>query len=481
MRLRPFYLCACLAIGLAAPGVCPAAALCLLAVCPLMIVLRKPFRDFAVAGLGALLLLQCCFISRDACLSIPIDGGVEAIEGRLIADSDETDAGAMVMNLKLSRCYAGDGLSASASGVVRCIGGDAAVLESGAIVKATGRLETDGYGGVWFKARSFAVLGERTLSDIRRAWALEWVSIRLGDDEAGALMKMLLAGRSSGGGRRIKELARSSGCLHVLALSGLHLEFFSSLVSIASMISVRRRLMRVHGLVVCIAFVYFVGPRSSLLRAVLMMGIGCVFPDCALDLRLCIGAALQAALFPDSFCTLASVFSYLAMAGIAVFSDPLRKNLVVIMPAGIADVLSAGMGAMAGTVLISFGMEGKWHPLSILITPFAGFIVFSLMGMGIVRIAFPEWEVTRVIGSWACRALRVLFGHNVDGTATGLAVMAAFVLTVCLAIKYSLIRQRKGGPSYELGLQLRFSRGDKGAAAGARACDVQEVRAEFHD
>ncbi len=178
---------------------------------------------------------------------------------------------------------------------------------------------------------------------------------------------------------------RDSGCAHILALSGQHLSILCSLISFIIAKTMKKpKLAGWLSLFFAILFVGIAGFSPSLLRALLMFGIGAV--TAALDrpqppLAILSLAFLLALLFqPAESKSLGFMLSYLAMIGLIVFSEPLGlfiSNFPI--PDVLAKVLTASVSALCATSLVSVTTFGRLPLIGIITSALAGPVLLAFM------------------------------------------------------------------------------------------------------
>lgn len=424
--------------------------------------LKAPARRFLFAlALGGTLALGAsrALPRQEAALPF-LPSQVRRIEGRLVADS-----GPSALDLRLEGCAAADGTRASARGIVRAYIQKERALARGTAVALEGRFSLSSR-GLAFEASRLEVLrpaGRRARLRLKLADA---AAARLGTEDGGsALAVMLVLGRPTKAGEETRDLARSCGCLHVLALSGLHLGFFSSLAR--RLLPSRRRRMPalLLGLLLSAAFVLFIGPRSSLLRAVFCLALGIADRLAGLGLapmeRLVLAALLQLGLFPDTLRGVGTAYSYAATAGLLFLGEPLSRSLGAVLPRRLASALGSGAGALVVSAVLSLRLDGFWSPAALALAPAACQVVFWAMAVGFLRLVWPRAEALRKAGNLLCRILHRLFGFPLAAGGWALAALALAMLTAAGGIRYARKKSHRRAAQDDLELQLRFAPGDQ--------------------
>jgi ComEC/Rec2-related protein len=253
------------------------------------------------------------------------------------------------------------------------------------------------------------------------------------------------------------------------------------------------------------AYLFFVGPRPSLVRAVLMSGTGILWSLLSFGridmLRvLALSCVCQIALMPQDVHTLSFGLSYLALFGILGGCGTLDRRLPFVIPPKIRTAAAAALAAQACSAPLLFAVFGEVHPVgiisSILLTP----MVMVLMAMGIVYLVFsasaPLWPpviytlldgtlgsalgaVSGFIGDAAshlARAPSIRFPGEGGGTAAAVwtGVLTLFVLLHYRAIIASVRRFR-----YAHTEEPRFSSRDRPVPPGGGTGAFTPVWAEL--
>ena len=91
------------------------------------------------------------------------------------------------------------------------------------------------------------------------------------NDDSGNIILLLLTGSSLNGDKRISESLRALGLSHLIALSGMHLGFISSIILPIFLLFFDRKEARRIKNVVLLLFVILVGLRPSLVRSLIFL------------------------------------------------------------------------------------------------------------------------------------------------------------------------------------------------------------------
>ena len=341
-------------------------------------------------------------IAREAQLrtSLPKES-VCILEGTLMQDSSFSTSGNYMIKLKVNACSSIYSYRATAKGLATAVGKpppSKSIVSYGVKVRLTGR-----FSNKLFIFEELQVLKRNRINDIRESLieALErrlFGSKALFDTEAtphdsDLLSAMLLLGRSEDYGFPLKELAQKCGCSHVLALSGMHLGILAGICKLFEGIGKNRIKLAAKFMSILLvgAFVFIAGPRPSLIRASLMFYLG-IFGD-ALGMksakrRLCAAFLIQAMLFPFSMVDLGNCYGYAAVIAIVFLQELSYSPIAVFAGKRTLSPFWLSIMVLLFCVPIQIATTGSWNPISILISPFAGFLAAASMATGLAILAF---------------------------------------------------------------------------------------------
>ncbi len=388
---------------------------------------------------------------------------ITQIGGVLTEDSLLSDSGKQVVRLRLECCGTQDGAIGSAQGIVSALVEVDEVLVSGSRVTLEGVLASD---KVLFFADSLQVLSISRIRVFRRTMLclIERRLTLIIDDEASrALALMLLLGRSCDAAFPLKALSLSSGCAHLLALSGMHLQFFIMILSSILIPLLGKRRGRRVSVLIALLYVLLVGPKPSLVRS---MGMAII----SLFLKGRMGpyysylatACLQIALFPSALSSMGSLFSYAAYGGL------LCNRLFSFYRPKWVEPFFASLYAILFTAIPTITVWGTWQIGGLFIAPLASGVMFALMGSSLLAFVFGQGFVFFITALYhllnAIFSLGSdLFGWRLD--AVGLVLYLLVVLTLLASIGYAeLALQKRRRNSYELEIRIRFTEGNKDPA-----------------
>lgn len=188
---------------------------------------------------------------------------------------------------------------------------------------------------------------------------------------AGGFILALLSGSREYIDSSLCETFRNAGLSHVLALSGMHLSFFSAIAGGTGKRIIGKKFdfwLRLLGI---LFFTWFAGLSPSLFRALLcsLILIFCGFFFCTrinFFKVLCFVFLIHCMIFPDDIFSAAFMLSYGALAGILLFGNAFRYFFQPFLPKKISDSLSASAGAQAATFPLSLAIFKSAAPIGIL-------------------------------------------------------------------------------------------------------------------
>ncbi|AEV30713.1 putative membrane metal-binding protein [Sphaerochaeta pleomorpha str. Grapes] len=381
---------------------------------------------------------------------------IVALSGNLVEDSSLTETDKQLLRLSLTRCTTRDGSFGSARGTIAVLCPLKDFFVSGSSLSVKGTFSQDG--SLFFGER-YQIEHITRLGYIRQMYMTRLENrlfAVMPDSRSRSLSMMLLLGRSSDDAFPLKKLGMESGCAFILALSGMHLQFFSVFSSFLFIGLLGKRRGKFCSLLIPVAFVLFVGPKPSLIRALGMYGCSRFLQKNPRSLFLCfwVTAMCQALLFPQSLQSMGCLLSYVSFSGLLCSSllwgycPPYFKNLI------------SSLFAIVCTAPICLQVTGKWQLSSIIVGPLASALVALDMFFSLLTLFFGVWFSP--FAAWCCTELFTLleFGSNLVRFSLLLKeyyVYLAAMLTCLASIGYAKrALQRKRRRSYELEFCIRF-------------------------
>lgn len=216
--------------------------------------------------------------------------------------------------------------------------------------------------------------------------------------EAGALILSLLSGSRDYLSTKVKDNFRNAGLSHILALSGMHLSFFSGLAGNTGKRIVGRRRIFIIQLLAILIFVWFAGLSPSLFRALLcsiaMLVAGKT--SCkSVDFKAVLAGAflVHAVCFPSDLFSAAFMLSYGALAGILTVGEVLVPATSRCLPPAVSNSISASAGAQLATTPMSCALFGVLTPIglvaSVIVSPIVTLFLTVSLFFILVALAMP--------------------------------------------------------------------------------------------
>lgn len=237
------------------------------------------------------------------------------------------------------------------------------------------------YGKPVFSARSVHLVKPASrLEQLRTAARLSLVKT-LSSLDPGGLAAALLLGSRDGLDPRLERAYREAGLSHILALSGMHLSFFSGLLAFFLIRPLGKNASALAGLLFIVVFVFIAGPMPSLLRSAIMYAIGvwALLSGMPKFTVLFLGAAflLQIAFDPASGLSASFILSYTALAGLLLLGEKISFLARGRVPPFLAKALSASLGAFIVSAPFVSGLFGELRPGGIV----SGLVVVPLTSL----------------------------------------------------------------------------------------------------
>jgi len=324
---------------------------------------------------------------------------ITSVTGRLWLDSSYSTNGNPVLHLALTEVGNSFGNTASCRGGITAVCREDVILCTGSTVRLTGRFSED-----LFVCDSLEVTVKGPLEYIRSHLIL-LVTKRLSSFRLG---QTLVLGRieNDSPDRDLTDLAQNCGCMHVLALSGMHLGIIgNSVYRLTVRLTRRRKAARFLSVAASSAFVFVAGPRPSLLRAWLYYIL--FFTDyrernaCAFFIHL--------SLFPYSVFTRGAAYGYVSIAAIVSLAPLVSSRLKNYMPSSVASVLGTSVSVVVYNAPLQMILSGKWYPGAIIAGPPASVLVGLQMTLCLAGLAFPGCSFISRATQYTAGLLQKLF------------------------------------------------------------------------
>ncbi|MBP5358257.1 MAG: ComEC/Rec2 family competence protein [Treponema sp.] len=208
---------------------------------------------------------------------------------------------------------------------------------------------------------------------------------------AGGLILSLLSGSREYLGDNVADSFRIAGLSHILALSGMHLSFFSGLSSKAGTSVFGKRWSNLFQAIGILFFIWFAGLSPSLFRAflcsavaIIAKGVFCCTADSLEILSLVF--LIHVCLIPDDVMSAAFMLSYGALAGILLFSRIIQRFISILFPPKLSSSLSASTGAQVFGAPISISLFGSFSPIGVIATIFVAPLISIFFALSIIAV-----------------------------------------------------------------------------------------------
>ena len=230
------------------------------------------------------------------------------------------------------------------------------------------------------------------LIHFRALCRLKFKKLMYGWKECGGFILSLLSGSREYTDSTVMESFRRAGLSHILALSGMHLSFFSSLAGGTGKKILGKKFSFWLRLIGIIFFVWFAGLSPSLLRALIcsltMLLCGAVFSlETDFFIVLCFSFIIHCVISPADIFSTAFILSYGALAGILLLGDFFNSIFSRFLPKNISDSLSASISAQSATAPVSIVMFGTVMPVGIIASVVVSPMVTFFLTVGVFSIA----------------------------------------------------------------------------------------------
>ncbi len=230
-----------------------------------------------------------------------------------------------------------------------------------------------------------------TIARFRAACRIAFRRLLYGWGDAGGLALSLLAGAREYTEPELGDSFRNAGLSHILALSGMHLSFFSGLAcSLWSRVFGRRYafLAQLAGIS---CFIWFAGATPSLVRAGIsaLIMVLCGLVSCKSPGSLAVLAAtfmIHLLLRPGDLGTAAAELSYGALLGILLCARRLERIAARWIPPAAARALAASAGAQIATAPLSLKLFGSVMPAGIVASLAVSPMVSAFMSLALAAV-----------------------------------------------------------------------------------------------
>ena len=215
---------------------------------------------------------------------------------------------------------------------------------------------------------------------------------------AGALILSLLSGSRDFLSEKVRNNFKNAGLSHILALSGMHLSFFSSLTGSTSSKFFGKKHIYLIQLASIFIFVWFAGLSPSLFRALLCSAVLLTSTKISYQKQnmiaiLSCAFLIHIVVFPQDLFSAAFMLSYGALAGILTIGSLVKIPLSLVLPTYISNSLSSSIGAQTMTTPVSILLFGEVMPIgivsSMIVSPLITFFLTISLLFIIISLCIP--------------------------------------------------------------------------------------------
>ncbi|MBQ5999798.1 MAG: ComEC/Rec2 family competence protein [Treponema sp.] len=219
-------------------------------------------------------------------------------------------------------------------------------------------------------------------------------------NDAGGLFLALLSGIREYAEEDLCNAFRKSGLSHILALSGMHLSLFSTLIASIAGKFCSKKVTAAFQIVAVLTFVWFAGISPSLFRA-LLCSLICAFCSLAglISIKmikiLALAFLIHITVRSQDIFDIAFMLSYGALSGILIFGEFATAIISRKIPFFISNAIGTSSGAQSFTAPVSISKTGAFAPAgiiaSVIISPMISVFIYSGIILLIVCFIFPDF------------------------------------------------------------------------------------------
>ena len=207
----------------------------------------------------------------------------------------------------------------------------------------------------------------------------------------------------------LKDAFTKAGAIHILALSGMHLALLALFLAILLHPVRNRRVREALIFVILLAYVAFVGPKPSILRAAIMFvvffGLRLARRNTDVWTVLTLSFSLYGVLRTEDLLSLSFILSYLAMAGLFLFTQAFQIRLRPYLPEPLLASVSVSLAAQLATGPVLALEFGVLYPVGILATLLVSPLMTLYLWLGLVAcLAHPVVQFREGF-AWAVKIL----------------------------------------------------------------------------
>jgi competence protein ComEC len=224
----------------------------------------------------------------------------------------------------------------------------------------------------------------------------------------GGLSMALLLGIRDNLDSNLAAQYTKAGCAYILALSGMHLAIISAAIAFLLKKPLGLKGAAAAGAVIIVLYVYIVGAQASLCRAAIMYLLGAAAVIFALPatplLLLAFSFLIQLAIAPASGDSISFILSYLALAGILIWTEHIVCIFRGLVPEFLLSPLAVSISAFLATMPVCILFFGELRMAGIaaglaMVPLTAFFMLGSMMYLVLGLIPLLKTFASFVLGS----------------------------------------------------------------------------------
>ena len=353
---------------------------------------------------------------------------IMAVCGKVIYDSSYTSTGKTMITMRLLEVEDISGNSTSSEGILTVISNESVLISTGSVVRCEGVFTDNNI----FIADLLVVTDKNIVNYIREKIINIFTKRIIGSKEDSfrdyrLLSLMLLTGRAESNDIRIKEMAENCGCLHVLALSGMHLNFICLIIK---SIFRKEKISRLVSFPFVFLFVFVAGPRPSLLRALIMFCLS----SSDKHLRLVLTYLIQAVIVSYTILNIGSIYGYVCVTALVIYAPYLSALLGCFMPKSVSSVIGASVSVLVFNAPVQIITSGCWYPVSIICGPVVTvFAALSMFG-GFSGLVMGINPVSEFMQKQSYHWMKTIFEFSSGFPKAGVRGYVVFLISVFLTV-----------------------------------------------
>lgn len=413
--------------------------------------------------------LQVILVYRANSLEIPFPSkSITAIRAVVRFDSTRSENGNTVVEVLLEQASNRRGDIGAAGGSLLVVSPENTLFLFGQHLDVYGELVM--YEDTWFffaqeseiipNKHRFVELYHRT-----RMRILSVMRVRLDrlPRQVTSLSEALLLGRFDTWSP-LRKMTTESGCAHVVALSGMHLQAIIGMLSLLLSKIVKKRNICFFTLPFACIYVAIVGNKPSLIRALTMVVLPHFHKRIETKYALANVVVLHAWVAPQTLISPGSALSYGAITSILYVSPAIAQSISTIMPKKLAQLVATTLSATLCTAPISLVLFGSWYGIGVLLSPFLAPVALLFLGVTFLWLLIPCVPLmilaqlmvdlfTKIVtwgSSWSLE-------HTQFSTNLAWLWSVVSLLTVVGFLQYAnRIARRRSYRKHDMGFSLRF-------------------------